>query len=264
VTVVGDAGIGKTRLANELVARLAGPARVLTGRCLPYGDGIKFWPVVEVLRGAAGIAASDPAQALGKVSTLLPPGHVSELVMARLGGLLGDGGAQPAVQELFSAIRKLLELLATTGPLVVLFDDIHWGEPTFLQLLEYLANSTGRAPLLVVCLARGELLDERPDWATPRANAEIVSLRPLTAEETRQLREIGEMTWFSTVAGLLGEAVLQAGRRDEAEVLAEASRDVAAPDDVDAQAIWRTVASTVHASSGRAESAEALTQERWT
>jgi tetratricopeptide (TPR) repeat protein len=75
------------------------------------------------------------------------------------------------------------------------------------------------------------------------------------------LREIGEMTWFSTVAGLLGEAVLQAGRRDEAEVLAEASRDAAAPDDLYSQAIWRTVASTVHASSGRADSAEALAQE---
>ena len=95
---------------------------------------------------------------------------------------------------------------------------------------------------------------------------ELFAGEPGTAERllcagVDTLREIGEMTWFSTVAGLLGEAVLQAGGRDEAEVLAEASRDAAAPDDVYSQAIWRTVASTVHASSGRAESAEALAQE---
>jgi hypothetical protein len=106
-------------------------------------------------------------------------------------------------------------LLATTELLVVLFDNIQWGEPTLLQLLEYLADWTGRAPLLVVCLARGALLDERPDWATPHANAEIVSLRPLTAEETRQL-----------VQGLVGrgrvdaeaEARDQRGRRGQSAV----------------------------------------------
>jgi class 3 adenylate cyclase/tetratricopeptide (TPR) repeat protein len=190
VTVIGDAGIGKTRLANELVARLEGRARVLTGRCLPYGEGITFWPVAEVLRGAAGISASDsPAEALDKVSALLPSGHASELVVARLAGLFGDDVAQPAVQELFWAIRKLLEQLATTRPVVVLFDDIQWGEQTFLHLLEYLADWAGRAPILVVCLARGELLDARPDWTTPRPDTEVIALQPLSEDETRQLVE---------------------------------------------------------------------------
>jgi class 3 adenylate cyclase/tetratricopeptide (TPR) repeat protein len=188
VTVLGDAGIGKTRLVKELIARLEERARVLTGRCLPYGEGITFWPVVEVLRDVAGITATDSqADSIGKLRALLGAGHEGELITARLAGLMGDEVAQPAVQELFWAIRKLLEQLARTRPVVVVFDDIHFAEPTFLHLLEYLADWAGRAPILVVCLARGELLDVRPDWATPRPNAELIPLLPLSDDETRQL-----------------------------------------------------------------------------
>jgi class 3 adenylate cyclase/tetratricopeptide (TPR) repeat protein len=187
VTMVGDAGIGKTRLAHELVTRLGERARVLTGRCLAYGEGITFWPVVEVLHEAAGIPASDtPAQAVAKLRAVLP-GRGSDLIVGRLAGLLGDAGAQPAVQELFWAIRKLLEQLAAQRPVVVVFDDLHWAEQTFLQLIEYLADWAGPAPLLLVCLARGELLEAHPDWSAPRPNAELVPLQPLNEEETRQL-----------------------------------------------------------------------------
>ena len=194
LTVVGDAGIGKTRLAKELITRLEERARVLTGRCLPYGEGITFWPVIELLYDAAGIAATDSStQSIGKLRALLRPGHEGELITARLVGLLGDDVAQPAVQELFWAIRKLLEQLAAARPVVVVFDDIHFAESTFLQMLEYLADWAGRAPILVVCLARGELLDVRVDWATPRPNAELIPLQPLSDDETRQL-----------VGGLLG------------------------------------------------------------
>jgi class 3 adenylate cyclase/tetratricopeptide (TPR) repeat protein len=188
VTVIGDAGIGKTRLANELVARLQDRARVLSGRCLSYGEGITFWPVVEVLREAAGIATADhPGEGVDKLRALLPPGHEAELITDRLAGLLGDEVPQPAVQELFWAIRKLFEQLAATRPVVVLFDDIQWAEPTFLQLLEYLADWTGSAPVLVVCLARGELLDTSPDWVTPRPNVEVIPVRPLSKDAIRQL-----------------------------------------------------------------------------
>lgn len=190
VTVIGDAGVGKTRLGNELVNRLEQRARVLTGRCLAYGEGITFWPVTEVLREVSDIAAADsPAESLGKVRALLPPGDEAELIVARLAGLLGDEVAQPAVQELFWAIRKLLELLAARRPVVVLFDDIQWGEPTFLQLLEYLADWAVGAPILVVCMARRELLDDRPDWVMPRSHAEVITLQPLTDQQTRQLVE---------------------------------------------------------------------------
>ncbi|TKJ17959.1 adenylate/guanylate cyclase domain-containing protein [Blastococcus sp. CCUG 61487] len=190
VTVIGDAGVGKTRLGRELVTRLDGRARVLTGRCLPYGEGITFWPVSEVLRELAGIGvAESPADAVRKLRTLLPPGREAELVVARLAGLLGDDTTQPAVQELFWAIRKLLELLAGERPLVVLFDDIHWAEPTFLQLLEYLADWAVRAPILVCCMARRELLDDRPDWAISRPGAEVLTLQPLDEEQTRRLVE---------------------------------------------------------------------------
>jgi class 3 adenylate cyclase/tetratricopeptide (TPR) repeat protein len=190
VTVMGDAGVGKTRLGNELVNRLDQRARVLSGRCLPYGEGITFWPVAEVLREAAEIAVADsPAESVEKLRAVLPPGREGELIAARLAGLLGDEVAQPAVQELFWAIRKLLEMLAARQPVVVLFDDIQWGEQTFLQLLEYLADWAVRAPILVVCMARRELLDDRPDWAMSRPDAEVITLEPLTDEQTRQLIE---------------------------------------------------------------------------
>lgn len=190
VTVLGDAGVGKTRLGNELVRRLDQRARVLSGRCLPYGEGITFWPVAEVLREVAGIAVADsPAESVRKLRALLPPGREAELIVARLGSLLGDDVAQPAVQELFWAIRKLVEVVAAGRPVVVLFDDIQWAEPTFLQLLEYLADWAVRAPILVVSMARRELLDDRPDWAVSRSGAEVISLQPLSDELTRQLVE---------------------------------------------------------------------------
>jgi tetratricopeptide (TPR) repeat protein len=190
VTLIGPAGVGKSRLRNEFVACAEDSATVLRGRCLPYGDGITFWPVLEMLRGAAGIADTDsPAESAAKVHALLQPGTESELVESRLAGLLGVDESQPAIQEMFWAIRKLLEQTATDRPVVVIFDDIHWGEPTFLDLLEYLADWMRSAPILLVCLARPDLLEARPGWGSGKTNAELVWLQPLTTAETRELVE---------------------------------------------------------------------------
>ncbi len=190
VTVLGAAGVGKSRLGQELVARVQDRARVLKGRCLPYGEGITFFPVVELLRDAADVAPSDsPDQGVARVEQLLGSAADADLVLDRLAGLLGAPGAQAAVPEIFWAVRRLLEHLAAARPLLVLVDDVHWAEPTFLDLLEYLAEGIRSAPVLLVCLARPEMVESRPGWATEGGATEIVTLGALTDEETRELVE---------------------------------------------------------------------------
>jgi class 3 adenylate cyclase len=141
VTITGDAGVGKTRLVEEFLAGAA-PALVARGRCLTYGEGVTYWPVIEVVKQLGGLPA-DPAAA------------------AALRVLLGELAAPTTAEETAWAFRKLLEERA---PLVVVFDDVHWAEPTFLDLVEHVGLLSAGAPLLVVCLARPELADSRPTW----------------------------------------------------------------------------------------------------
>ena len=190
VTVIGAAGVGKSRLTGEFLRSLGGDVRVVQGRCLPYGEGITFWPMVEVLRDAAGLrdlGSSETARA--KLLQLLGPGTDSATVGDRLAGLLGLADVTPGVQETFWAVRRLLENLAAGRPLVVVFDDIHWAESTFLDLLEYLVDCIHAVSVLLVCLARPELLEIRGSWMSGKANASLVTLRPLTETETAGLIE---------------------------------------------------------------------------
>jgi len=185
VTVFGPAGAGKSRLGHELTARLGDEATVVEGRCLPYGEGITFWPIASAVMDAAGIGERDrPELSRRKISELLGTDGDSALVAERLAPLLGVDPGRAAIQETFWGVRKLFEHLGSQRPLVAVFDDIQWGEPTFLDLLEYLADWVRGAPVLLLCLARPELLDVRPEWVTPKANAELVTLTPLTAHET--------------------------------------------------------------------------------
>ena len=165
VTVTGEPGLGKSRLAHELLTSLEGTARVLRGRCLPYGEGITFWPVTEILEAAAGISSTESSEeACAKVERLLPPEE--ENLGKRLAAILGAaGGSAGAIQETFLAVRRWLEHLAGERPVVVVFDDIQWGEEAFLDLVQYLATFFGAIPLLLLCLARPELHDVRPDWS---------------------------------------------------------------------------------------------------
>ena len=190
VTVMGPAGAGKSRLTGELLSLLGSRATVLQGRCLPYGVGITFWPLVSVLRDAVGLKECDSdSEARRKMSEVLasdddPAGADMEFVCDALAPLLGLGTDSRGIQETYWAVRKLLERLAARKPVVVAFDDIHWGEATFLDLVEYLADWIDSAPVLLICQARPELLEIRPGWVTAMENTSVVALPPLSGPET--------------------------------------------------------------------------------
>jgi len=188
VTVLGAAGVGKSRLAREYASSVHARARSFVGRCLPYGEGITFWPIAEIVRTAAGIAATDPPAATrAKLTSVVngadDAGHVATGVAAAI----GISGAEPGIQETFWAIRRLFEWLAHDEPLLVVLDDLQWAEPTLLDLLEYLAGWTADAPILILAVARPELLEVRPSWSAISANASIVPLEPLDPHETGSL-----------------------------------------------------------------------------
>ena len=161
ITVVGDAGVGKSRLIEEFLAAVGETAFAVRGRCLPYGRGITFWPVVEIVRGAAGIEEGDlPERAIARIRGLVEDDEVTD----RLASATGLSSAPYPVAETMWAVRRLLEILAESRPIVVVFDDIHWAEATMLDLISHLAESEADARALVIATARHELLDARPEW----------------------------------------------------------------------------------------------------
>jgi DNA-binding SARP family transcriptional activator/tetratricopeptide (TPR) repeat protein len=174
-TVLGEAGIGKTRLARELAAQVAGEAAVLTGGCLPYGEGRTFWPLRELVRQAGAVEGTrEQLEAL--LAGEADAGRVAEC----LAGALGPGGhAVSSAAEIFWAARRLLETLARREPLLVVLDDLHWAEPTLLDLVEALAAHAEDAPMLLLVLARPELLEQRLAWAAGARRAVSVELEPL-------------------------------------------------------------------------------------
>jgi hypothetical protein len=201
LTVLGQAGVGKTRLVGEAVADLPG-ATTLRGRCLSYGEGITYWPVAEIVRQAAGIADTDlPAEARAKLDRLLaddrpgPPGQPADpatererrQVAARIAQLIGLEAAPGPAEDAAWAFRRLLELLAERKPLVVVFDDLHWAEPGLLDLVEHVADYGRGAPVLLVAMARPELLEQRPGWAGGKLNATTLLLEPLGDAEATEL-----------------------------------------------------------------------------
>jgi class 3 adenylate cyclase/tetratricopeptide (TPR) repeat protein len=181
VTVLGTAGVGKSRLASELLAETQPHAAVLGARCLAYGDGITFLPLADLVRSAGGDAAIERAVAEE------PDG---ELIVERLCGSIGTADVSVSTEETFWAIRRVLETLARGRPLVVHVEDVHWAEPRFLDLLEYVAGWSRDAPILLLCLARPELLEERPAWP-----GVLVPLEPLSMHESRQLIEELSAEW---------------------------------------------------------------------
>jgi DNA-binding SARP family transcriptional activator len=175
VTVIGEAGLGKTRLVHEMAGRLGREVKVLTGRCLPYGEGITFWPLRELVR-QAGAGHDSP----GSIKALLDGEADAAEVAERLSRALGPGNqGKSDAAEIFWAARRFLETLARSRPLLVVFEDLHWAEPTFLDLVESLTVQPGQSPLVLICIARPELLEQRPLWATGAARAVSIDLTPL-------------------------------------------------------------------------------------
>jgi class 3 adenylate cyclase/tetratricopeptide (TPR) repeat protein len=168
-TVLGSAGVGKSRLAAEFLSGLE--AQVVRGRCLSYGDGITYWPVVEILKQLGSLPEGDASRPLRS--------------------LLGEGEATGSAEEVAWGFRKLLEQEAQARPLVCVLDDLHWAEQTLLDLVEHVADLARDAPLLLLCLARAELLERRAAWGGGKWNATTVLLEPLDAAETEQL--LGEL-----------------------------------------------------------------------
>lgn len=187
-TLLGAAGVGKSRLVGEFLAGVSEEARVLRGRCLPYGEGITYWPLAEALRDTVGITdADDRAAALRKLRALVAGERDAALLVARLATAIGLSDEPAPQAELFWAVRRTLEHLARQQPAVVVFEDIHWAEPTFLDLLDHLADWSRDAPLFLLVPARPELLDARSGWAGGKLNASTVLLESLPAEATARL-----------------------------------------------------------------------------
>jgi tetratricopeptide (TPR) repeat protein len=179
VNVLGPAGIGKSRLVAALADEVEERARVVSGRCLSYGDGIAFWPLAEIIRGLGGEPAVVAiARGIDGGATIAT--HVLALAHA--------GDSSPS-EETFWAVRRVLEAAAQERPLVVVVEDVHWARPTLLDLLEYLVGWLRGAPILLVCVARPELSDVRATWTQPGPNVETVTLEPLSTSETETLLE---------------------------------------------------------------------------
>ena len=200
VTIFGTAGVGKSRLVAEFIETI-GSERVRHGRCLPYGEGITFWPVVEILRADAAITALDSHEDATRklraavLATFAEPSDDAEAIARRLSVLAGtaryeqvlpDVPAENVQQELRWGLRRYLERRAGTTPLTIVFDDIHWAEAALLDLIEHLAEWS-RAPLFILCMARPDLRELRSGWGGGLMNASAIRLEPLSAEESARL-----------------------------------------------------------------------------
>ena len=186
VTIVGDAGVGKSRLLAALEDSLEQDELLLRGRCLAHGRGITFWPMREAMRQAAAISDDDtPEVAVGKLGEL--GGPETSGAVERVASAIGFSGAQFPVHEVIWGSRKLVEALAARQPLVLAFEDVHWAEATFLDLVEHLAQEA-EGPLLLVCLARPEFLETREDWGE-RAGALRIALEPLDQGDVGRILE---------------------------------------------------------------------------
>ncbi len=200
VTVIGEPGIGKSRLVTELRGTLDDRPDLITwrhGRCLPYGEGITFWALGEIVKAEAGILESDDQHAAASklevtVASLFPDESERAWFGSRLGPLVGVGGEGAAVarEEAFTAWRRFLEAMAARRPCIFVFEDLHWADGALLEFLEHVLDWGPPVPTLLVCTARPELFERSPSWGGGKRNATTISLTPLSTEDAGRLLQI--------------------------------------------------------------------------
>ena len=198
-TIYGEAGVGKSRLAREFVDGVE-RASVLIGRALPYGEAVTYWPLGEMVKAAAGISDDDPLEeAFEKLRECCAEEAVAD-VLGLAAGLTEALEGERSPQEIAWAAREVMQGIADVQPLVLLFEDVHWAESPLLDLIEHIADRV-RAPMLILCLARPELLDARPGWGGGRVRSTAIELEPLSEDESAELVE----QLLSQLAGAAGE-----------------------------------------------------------
>jgi DNA-binding SARP family transcriptional activator len=176
LVLAGPPGIGKSRLAGELLREVADGATALVGRCLSYGQGITLWPLREIVREAAG---DETSEALEK---LLRKERDGRLIAERIASALGLAEIDRPAEETVWAFRRLFEALARSRPHLLVIEDAHWAEPALLDLLDYVSRQATDVPLFILCLSRPELFEVRPAWATS-----AIELSPLSSQDTEAL-----------------------------------------------------------------------------
>ncbi|MEP7032528.1 MAG: adenylate/guanylate cyclase domain-containing protein [Actinomycetota bacterium] len=208
VTLSGEPGVGKSRLTREFRTFIDDLPDLISwrqGRCLPYGEGITFWALSEIVKSHAGILENDgPDEAAAKLTVaveIVEDDREREWIRTRLGPLIGIGDETAVAEreESFAAWRGFLEAIAASGPFVLVIEDLHWADPSMLEFVEHLADWASGVPLFILCTARPELYEREPSWGGGKRNHTAVSLPPLSADETAQL-----------IAVLLDQTVLPA------------------------------------------------------
>jgi class 3 adenylate cyclase/tetratricopeptide (TPR) repeat protein len=187
-TVYGEPGVGKSRLIREFLAGVEG-ATILAGRALPYGEGITYWPLAEMVKAAAGITDDDPMEtAREKLIECCGDEAIAEL-LGLASGVMEAVEGERGQPEIAWAAREFVDELADVQPLIMVFEDIHWAEEPLLELIDHLAQWVRERALLILCLARPELLDVRPGWGGGRIRSTAIELEPLGREESEQLAD---------------------------------------------------------------------------
>ena len=211
VLVTGLAGVGKSRLITEFIRTVQTEAAVAQGHCPSYGEGITFWPLGEVIRQTAGILPDDALPlAREKLAAVVAGDVEADAIVEDVGHVLGLTQATVGPEVLFWAVRRLLEAAARRQPLVAVFEDVHWAQPTFLELIAYIAAWTRGARLLVCCTARPEFLEANPDWGAESGNVTRIDLSPLSEADSASL--IGNLLESETAPGRAWSRVIDAAQ----------------------------------------------------